>query len=376
MTSHDGPESVRPTTDDGEAVFERLERLAATEGTSAMLRSLATWLAETGRWHALFDVRLLEARLACGLPPSGDLAGIDRSIRDKLDQASLAACREAGWPLLDEGRPAAAWMYLRAGAEPAEVAARLERLLGREDLADREELRTEIMQLALWEGIDPALGLRLVIEDHGTCNAITAYMQAVARLPAARRRPAADVLVDHLHGECIERGSHVDLSHLHSVLGIGRECTDRNRIAKALALADYGRGAPEEMLMPGEPPFAELAIASQKFFGAQLGKDVDAAVAYFEAQRDCSSDDPAPAEWLAILLWRIGRAKESLRILLSRAPGSDGFSTGLLPSIVDLAVAADDLPAVLDACRTWNDPVTFAAALAVHQNFKSCQKLR
>ena len=88
------------------------------------------------------------------------------------------------------------------------------------------------MQLALWEGIDPALGLELVLEDHGTCNAITAYMQAVARLPAARRRPAADVLVDHLHGECIERGLHVDLSHLHNVLEIGRECTDPERIAK------------------------------------------------------------------------------------------------------------------------------------------------
>lgn len=376
MTPHDTSVSSRPPAGDEAAVFDHLERLATTEGVAATLRSLAMWLAESGRWHALFDVRLLEARLSLGLPISGDLGGVDREIRGKLDEASLAACREAGWRLLDEGRPATAWMYLRAAAEPAEVAAHLERLLGREDLADREELRTEIMQLALWEGIDPALGLRLVIEDLGTCNAITAYMQAVARLPAARRRPAADVLVDHLHGECIERGSHVDLSHLHSVLEIGRECTDPARIAKTLALADYGRGAPEDMLMPGEPPFTELAIASQKFFGAQLGQDVDAAVAYFEAQRDCSPDDPAPAEWLAILFWRIGRAKESLRMLLSREPGSDGFSTGLLPSIVDLAVAADDLPAVLDACRRWNDPVTFAAALAAHQNFKSCQKLR
>jgi len=375
MTRYDASGSSRPPAGDEAVIFDRLERLAATEGAAATLRSLATWLAESGRWHALFDVRLLEARLSLGLPISGDLGGVEGAIREKLDEASLAACREAGWPLLDEGRPAAAWMYLRAAAaEPAEVAARLAGLLGREDLADREELRTEIMQLALWEGIDPALGLRLVIEDHGTCNAITAYMQAVARLPAARRRPAADVLVDHLHGECIERGSHVDLSHLHSVLEIGRECTDRNRIAKAVALADYGRGAPEDMLMPGEPPFTELAIASQKFFGAQLGEDVDGAVAYFEAQRDCSLDDPAPAEWLAILLWRIGRAKESLRILLSRQPGAGGFSTGLLPSIVDLAVAADDVPAVLDACRRWNDPVTFAAALAAHQNFSRLQK--
>ena len=374
MTTPTPSDSPRSPVDDA-AVYERLERLATTEGTSAMLRSLATSLAEASRWHALFDVRLLEARLACGLPLSGDLGGIDRSCREKLDELSLAACREVGWPLLDEGRPAAAWMYLRAAAEPAEVAARLEGLLGRKDLADREELRGEIMQLALWEAIDPALGLGLVLEDHGTCSAITAYMQAVARLPAAKRRPAADVLVDHLHGECIERGSHVDLSHLHNVLEIGRECTDPARIAKALALADYGRGAPEDLLMPGEPPFGELAIASQKFFGAQLGREPDDAVAYFTAQVDAVPGEPAPVEWLAILLWRIGRAKESLRMVLTREPGSGGFSTGLLPPLVDLAVAADDLRALLDACRKWNDPVTFAAALAAHQNFSRLQKL-
>jgi hypothetical protein len=374
MSPQDGSASSRPPSADEAAVFERLERLAATEGVAATLESLATSLAEGGRWHAVFDVRLLEARLSLGLPISGDLGGVDRATREKLDEASLAACREAGWPLLEEGRPAAAWMYLRASAEPTEVAARLEGLLHREDLVDREELRTEVMQLALWEGIDPALGLRLVIEDHGTCNAITAYMQAVARLPAARRRPAADVLVDHLHGECIERGSHVDLSHLHNVLEIGRECTDPQRIAKALALAGYARGMPEDLLMPGEPPFGELAIASEHFFGAQLGEDPEAAVAYFSAQVEQAPGDPGPLEWLAILLWRIGRAKESLRMVLSRQPGSEGFATGILPSIVDLAVAADDLPSVLDACRRWNDPVTFATALAAHQNFKRLQK--
>jgi hypothetical protein len=360
--------------DSHDDLFASLERRTASEGAAAMLADLAKRMADAKRWHAVFDARLLEARLALGLPVAGETGPIDAATRAALDEQSLAACREVGWPLLDEGQPSAAWMYLRAAVEPAEVAPRLAEVAGREDLADRVTVRGEVMQVALWEGVDPALGLRLVIEDHGTCNAITAYMQSVARLPAARRRPAADVLVDHLHEECIEQGSHVDLSHLHNVLEIARECTDPARIAKALALADYGRTAPEDLLMPGEPPFEELAIASQRFFGAQLGKDADEAVAYFEAKAAEAADEPAPAEWLAVLLSRIGRAKEALTIALDRDPAAGGASSGLLPSLVELAVAADQVPALLDACRRRNDPVTFAATLAAHQNLKCRQK--
>ena len=55
--------------------------------------------------------------------------------------------------------------------------------------------------MALWEGLDPALGINLIIRTQGTCNSITAYEQAVSRLPARRQAPAAGVLVHHLHRE-------------------------------------------------------------------------------------------------------------------------------------------------------------------------------
>ncbi|NCA10553.1 hypothetical protein EBR56_01885, partial [bacterium] len=75
----------------------------ATRDTTEMFRTLADSLRERRRWHALFDLRLLEARAALGLPISGELAAVDPVRRDALDERSLAACREVGWPLLDEG---------------------------------------------------------------------------------------------------------------------------------------------------------------------------------------------------------------------------------------------------------------------------------
>ena len=215
-------------------------------------------------------------------------------------------------------------------------------------------------------GRDPALGLRLVLEDHGTCNAITAYLQSVPRLPAARRHPAADLLVDHLHDECIDRGNHVDVSHLHNVLEIARECTDRRHVEKALALAEYARRVPDDLLMPGEPPFEDLARASWLFFAAQLGRDVEEAIAYFAREAAASPDEPAASEWLAVLLWRTGRAAAALQAAMDRPAGS--ATTGLLPSLVEMAAASGEWTELLQQCRERDDPVTFAAALAAHHH--------
>ncbi|MFM8283480.1 MAG: hypothetical protein ACKOCW_07950, partial [Planctomycetaceae bacterium] len=239
---------------------------AAREGLPAAFAHLAASLTARRRWHALFDARLLEARYRLGLPLSGDLATAPPAARSALEEASLAACHEVGWPLLDEGRVAAGWMYLRAAAEPADVAAALarvaDRLASSADGSDAvaDESLQELIQVALWEGVDPALGLKILLARSGTCNTITAYEQAVSRLPAARQQPAARLLVDHLHhhvaeslaGDLHRRGLrtddsvpggsapiaalvaaanglddgsiHVDVSHLQSVLRIARVC--------------------------------------------------------------------------------------------------------------------------------------------------------
>ena len=293
-------------------VFTMLTSTAAAGGPTAMFAALAESLKARQRWHALFDLRLLQARAALGLPTTGDVGTLDPATRDRLDEQSLAACREVGWPLLDEGHVAAGWMYLRAAAEPAEVADKLAALLLRDAPSADDEAAAarlqEIIQIALWEGIDPALGLSAVLASQGTCNSITAYEQAVSRLPAARQQQPAGVLLNHLFRELFQslaadlerRGLvpaetiagttsiaellaaggglkddpsfHVDVSHLQSVLRIARVCTDRPTIEKAWELAVYGCRLPEEVTYPGEAPFENVAEASRLFYGALLGR--------------------------------------------------------------------------------------------------------
>ena len=195
-----------------------------------MLAALGDELTRERRWHALFDLRLIEARLAEGLPAVGDAGTLAPEVRDAFEERSRQACLEVGWPLLDDGQVAAAWMYLRASAELDEVATRLEQLAasleGREEDDDARRLLEELVHVALWEAVSPPLGLRLLLAHNGTCNTVTAYDQSVSRLPPVRQAPAAAVLVDHLTAELIanlqsdlsRRG--IDVAGIHTLPGL------------------------------------------------------------------------------------------------------------------------------------------------------------
>ena len=391
---------------DSPDIFDVLAETAAARGAPAMFEALADSLKARRRWHALFDLRMLESRVALGLPPSGDIGAIDEKTRERLDERSLAACREVGWPLLDEGHVAAGWMYLRAAAEPAEVSRKLAEL-AETPLADEEAAAArlqEIVQIALWEGVDPALGIRLVIASQGTCNSITAYEQAVSRLPAARQRQPAAVLVEHLHRELLQslaadlahRGLvssetiaaaasivglldaaggmkddpsfHIDVSHLQSVLRIARVCTERAVIEKAWELSVYACRLPDEVTYPGEPPFENVGEASRHFYAAQLGRDVDEAIRYFRKAAALARVEDAgtlPADTLVYLLWRLGRPAEALHAALER-PADQGMPSvmqaiGMLPSLVELAEAGNAVDTLREACRSRGDEITFAA---------------
>lgn len=418
---------------DHDDIFAHLAAAADAGGTDAMFETLAASLTGRRRWHALFDLRLLETRISLGLPATGDLTGSPTGAlgdvlpaqRDELDERSLAACREVGWPLLDEGQVAAAWMYLRAAATPADVARKLatlaEGLLAAPGVFDDEDASArlqEIVHVALWEGVDPALGISLVLRTQGTCNAITAYEQAVSRLPARRQEAAAGVLVRHLHREVAaaltadlaDRGGtvvdanaampampaipsmlpllerlrevggaddasiHVDVSHLQSVLRIARVCTDPDVIREAWELACYACRLPAEMVYPGEPPFENVGESSRQFFGPLLGHDVDRAVGFFRraaARARIEESGTLPADTLVLLLTRLGRPTEALHAALERpAEGpmpSAMLASGMLPSLVELAAAADSWDALLTACQTRGDEITYAATLAARQ---------
>lgn len=402
------------------ALFDQLSQTASEQGVPAMLAALADELTRERRWHALFDLRLIEARLAEGLPVVGDAGPLSAAVRDAFEERSRQACLEVGWPLLEEGQVAAAWMYLRASAEPEEVASRLEMVAASLEGSDDDEARRlieELVHVALWEAVNPPLGLRLLLAHNGTCNTVTAYDQSVSRLPPVRQAPAAGVLVEHLTEELIANlthdlirrgievtgidtlpgllaaagdesqplGPHVDVSHLHSVLRFARACTDRVMLQKSLDLAIYADRLPQELRYPGDGPFTNMAPASRHFFAGCLGESVDAAAAYFRDKAGLAQDQPGDAatgsrgpleqlavEYLIVLFARGGQPEAALDVALAHLPrgGEQAATTGLVPPVVELAAQAEarrpgSLQQLLDACRDRADAVTFAQALAV-----------
>ena len=405
---------------------ELCDKLAATakaRGLEGMFAELTASLAARQRWHSLFDARLMAARAALGLPLTGDSRTIPAEKQAALEAKSLEACREVGWPLVEEGKVAAGWMYLRAAVEPEEMGRRMAALAERVDVAaprttddqpatddspdaaQADETIQEIIHVALWEGVDPALGLKLLLSRNGTCNTITAYEQAVSRLPAARQRPAADLIVAHLHREVlaslvhdlhrrgipVEPGPdasltgvlevagglkddpavHVDVSHLQSVLRIGRVCTEHVTLRRAWELASYACRLPKETVYAGEPPFENVGESSRLFYGAQLGIEVEPAIAFFRKAAVLSKVEQAgslPGDVLVLLLWRLARPAEALHAALDR-PRDDGGpsllqATGMLPSLVEMAAASGDWGPLRKACKEHGDEITFAATLA------------
>ena len=405
------------------ALFDQLTRTASDQGVTAMLTALGEELTRDRRWHALFDLRLMQARRAEGLPVVGDAGTLSPEVRDAFEERSRQACLEVGWPLLEDGQVAAAWMYLRASAELDEVAARLEQvaasLEGRDD-DDARRLLEELVHVALWESVNPPLGLRLLLAHNGTCNTVTAYDQAVSRLPPAKQAPAAAVLVEHLTAELIANlthdltrrgidvhgvdtlpgllaavgdpsqplGPHVDISHLHSVLRFARVCSDAEVLRKSLDLALYADRLPEELRYPGDGQFTDVAKASRHFFAGCLGESVDEAAAFFREQAGIAADGTRTApdsprgpleqlavEYLIVLLSRGSRPAEALGVALVHLPrgGEQAATTGLVPPVVQIATAAEvrqpgSMQTLLDACRERGDAVTFAQALAAQPN--------
>ena len=386
-------------------------------GIDAMFQKLEDSLRHSCRWHSLFDAHLLRARAALGLPLVGPVADTDKVTKKTLDDKTIAACREVGWKLFDEGQIASGWMYLRAAVEPHEVADKLSQIASQlleqeESGADEEEYQPlqEIIQLALWENLDPALGIRVMLAAQGTCNAVTAYEQSVAGLPPTQQEPVAKIMIHHLHEEVFEnlardlierelvdtsqvneiksrKGAlvdllataggllneesiHVDASHLQAVLRFARICTDFDDIQHAHALACYACRLPREFQYPGDTPFSNFGISSRLFYSAQLGKEADQAITFFRQEAEQANEYDAPAAWdvLAVLAARINRPDEALSAILAR-PAETGTSqnsplAATLPPLVELAHDAVGGEKLRAACIERDDLITYAASLA------------
>jgi hypothetical protein len=362
-------------------------------GPTAALETLAGRLKADDRLHELFDLRLMQTRLAHGLPVahSPPLEDQPEPLRGILEKAYLDACREVGWAFMKQRQVREAWMYLRPLGETAAVAEALEKIEPTED-----ELEP-LVEVALHEGVAPKLGLDLVLSHFGTCNAITAFDAVLAQRPLAVRQTAAGQLVRHLHAEVFENvklhvareegadpaattleeliasrdwlfsqfSYHIDSTHLNSVVRAARIVVDPEILALAFDLTQYGRRLHEQFRFAGEEPFAEVYPSHGLFFGAQLGRQVDEALRYFQEKAEKHVDDlrtTLPAEVYVVLLARLQRWREAIDAWIQWIP-ADRQTHGFAPPLYELCRQAGDFSAMRARCQERNDPVGFMAAL-------------
>jgi hypothetical protein len=296
-----------------------------------------------------------------------------------------------GEGLLAAGRVREAWMYLKPVGDRTSTAAALEKI------EPDDENVEELIEVALHHGVHPSLGFELVLGHYGTCNAISMFDGEMHDRPAAIREEVAGVLIRHLHAELLQsvkadiarqEGSqpaettlaelvadrdwlfdgdnyHIDTSHLGAVVRFSRLVTSPEMLSLAADLTEYGRRLAPQFQSAGEEPFADAYADQGLFFRAQLGQQVDEALAFFRDK--ATSLDPAehgtgPLEVYVALLSRLGRNSEAMDALAELLPAGARV-TGFAPTMGELAKRSAEFTRMMTACRHRGDLLGFTASL-------------
>jgi hypothetical protein len=377
--------------------FDELPGQLDSQGVEAVFDRVARELAGEKKFHELFDVLLMRSRHQLGLPAilTTSLDELAEPLRTRVEEAYLAACREVGTRLLDEGRLREAWMYLRPVGDKQLVSAALEKI------EPSDENVQDLIEIGLHEGVAPALGYALVLKHYGTCNAITTFEGAVLGRPLADQQAAAGLLLKHLHAELAanvradiarqegsepkeqtlaalvadrdwlfgENNYHTDTTHLAAVVRFSRLLEEPALLELAYDLTEYGRRLSKQFQFAGEEPFAEVYPAHRLFFGAQLGKHVDESLEHFRRRAqevDVAEYGAAAAEVYVALLSRLKRYDEAIRATIELIPPGTRTS-GFAPNLLALSRLSGDYEPLLEACRQRGDLVGFTAGLVERQ---------
>jgi hypothetical protein len=377
-----------------ENLFETLQAVVVAGGPEAAFDQLATEMRQKHRYHDLFDARLMQARYRLGLPviSSTMLDELPESMREKLEEAYLVACREVGELLLAENKFREAWMYLRPVGDKSTVAAALDSATPEDDTLE------EMIEVSLHEGVSPVRGFQLVLENYGTCNAITTFEGTIPNQSRACQVAAATMLVNHLYKELLANvrshiedrsgppaaeatlaelvqanewifendNYHIDTSHLSSTVRFARLIEDdQETLRKAWGLTEYGRRLGEQFRFAGDEPFAEMYPSHGLLFAATLGERVDEALAYFRDKAETVNveiEGTAAIETYLILLDRLGRYERALEAHAKLVlPGM--HLSPYAPRLFDLAKRADKFDRFMEISRERSDVLSFAAGL-------------
>jgi hypothetical protein len=395
----DAPTAIEPAagdTHDARAAFTSVEAALQNGGPAAAIGRLTEHLAAAGENRALLDALLLAARLELGLPlvSSGSLAGIPEPERTLYEEKYIAAIRQVGERYLDAGDIPTAWAYYRVIAETEPVAAAIRGY--RPD--DNDEKLGAVIEVAFNHGVNPERGFEMILEHYGTCPAITAFEQLPSQDQGTRSACAAR-LIRHLHRELsanlrseignrgqvvppvgtlisdllqtrpwlvADESYHIDISHLAAVVRMSLLVDDRDVLALAADLTEYGKRLSPRLLFEGPPPFEKIFDDHGIYLKGLLGREVDQAVAHFRGkvatEDDEANDAGLPAQTLVNLLVHVGQLDAAIDVAAEHLAGLPDSALSC-PSLAQLCLRAGQPGRLAELARARNDLVTFTAAL-------------
>jgi hypothetical protein len=376
-----------------DSLFDQLEQQSTSGGVDAVLQHLITSLQQDKKHHELFEALKMQVRHRAGLPllygESGD--DLDSKQRTLLEDGLLGACRQVGTALLEDGRVSEGWMYMRPVGDMAAAREMINKIEVQDDNID------EMVEVLLQEGVDPARGFSVVLQNYGTCNAITTFESVMPQKGKADQRAVAQLLLRHVHQELFtnvkadvagrqeseptattlaeliagqegmfgEHSYHIDTTHLASTTRFSRILEDEESLRLALDLTEYGKELHEQFQYEGDEPFTDIYRDHAFYFQALLGENLDEALAYFKDR----SDNVDTNQWGTVgietyidLLARVGKIEEAIAVTIEKTqPGQR--TMGLAPSLLELCERSDNYSPLMDACRGSDDVLGFATGL-------------
>lgn len=373
--------------------FALLETAREQGGTAEVLDRLADALREQSKYHELFEAMKMALRHRLGLPllhsDSGD--AFDEPQQRALEEGLLEACREVGLLFFKAGQAGQGWMYMKAVGDNKAVCDALDQID-----PDEEHLE-DLISVMLHQGVHVERGFQLVLDHHGTCNAITTLDNLGRSLSLADRKATASLLLRDTHrnllnevkahiktnegtspeGQWIaallvdrewllaDERCHIDASHLASTVRHALVLTDPDLLHLAIDLTTYGQQLGERLKYEGDEPFVDQYPSSTLFFEAQIDKHVEEAIAFFreKAQKiDAYRMGTNAAEVFIDLLTRLHRYDEATEALIEHLPPGTR-TTGLAPTLLEIAQRSERYDRLQEVSRQNNDLLSFAAAL-------------
>ncbi len=382
------------TTASATKISSIIERVHPSADAQHLFDALEEVLQKNQDFHRLFDAKLMRTRHQLGLPITRptSLDNIPSEHQSSFREAYVDAAREVGQLLLEHDQLADAWAYFRTIGEPKLVRDMIDRVSIPQDPDDSFD---EIMNVALYEGAHMVKGLEFLLKTHGTCNSVTTLSQLQQQMTFEERCQSAALLVRRIYEDLqhslksdlesrnpvvlgsasirelmdgqdvlfAEGNYHMDVSHLHSIVGFARSLTSNDpELEQAIELCEYGSRLSETLQYPGNPPFVRYYEGHMQFLNALAGRSVEEALDWFTERMNDEAED-AGKRLVAFVILDLGQRTDQEEEALCRTAAvlgpveePEGFS------FTTLCVEQNRLDLLEETAESRDDLIAWATA--------------